>query len=188
MSKIKTKPVHKTKSRASLGHTLKIMRFVILKILASIVTGIFMSAMFLAILFLLIDITRYPFTGSNIDSKMSNVNVVNFETVQGSRIYVTYEDGSYNVFVFGVGLFGRRYRQMFTLNIENEFAHAIVLGRTRNFSVFITGDEINYEIYRRYSPGLATRFNGIHYFTFIGMSISVAISAYMVISKKFSKK
>jgi len=54
--------------------------------------------------YLLIDFTHYPLTGNNVASKMNERNVIAFKDIQGSRVYVAYEDNAYYVYMFGTGL------------------------------------------------------------------------------------
>ena len=88
----------------------------------------------------------YPISSQNVDEKMGGKDIVSLTDVQGSRVYVVYENEVYIAYIYSISYIGNRFRHLgaFRLDEINNFP-LILGGRWGDFQIFAYGTCILYE-------------------------------------------
>lgn len=94
-----------------------------------------------------VDIRRGTIPARLVRNEMSRQNVVAFENIQGSLVYLVYENENYSMLVYEVGLISGR--QLFLGSVEDGYS-AIISSRWQSFTV--TNNAGTIEIVPRHNP------------------------------------
>ena len=105
------------------------------KILSSMCIGMMLAILFILLVLFLSDLYNYPLTQHDVANIMEERMVINFTDIQGSKIYIIYENGEHLVYAFEVGMLSNRLRALWSFNL-NEINNAYILGRWRHFHIF----------------------------------------------------
>ena len=83
------------------------------------------------------DISTYPISPRKLDENMANRQVVSFADIQGSRVYIVYEDGKHLAYTYEVSFFTNRFRFLWNQNLGDSNRMSL-LGRTGRFEVNVS--------------------------------------------------
>lgn len=153
-------------------------------ILTFIRTNIIIAVIFITTMLLIMDFSNYTLTEDWFESTMEAQDVVASANIQGSRVYVTREQGGYFAHMFEIASVTNRFRALWTLDIT-ETNLAVVLGRLHHFRVMVS-DEGAITFYR-YTGNLRT-LNSRRHLQLVAIGLLLGFSASWIIVLRGPKR
>ena len=148
----------------------------------SICLSTLMTLIFALFLFFLPDLFNYPLSQQAVVDRMNEKHVVDFINLQGSRVYIVYENGEYLVHAFEVGMLTNRFRFLWSFNV-NEVNDAYILGRWRHFHIYFDDSTIEYNVYRGNTVAMRQRIYPVVILSLLVFAVTSTFLVYRTIFK-----